>query len=68
MIDPIFYLMLAPLPISIVVALIVFAHGISKKSVGRTLRVVVLILGIGILIPIVLFVLFTAAYYSGGGH
>jgi hypothetical protein len=68
MIDPIFYLMLAPLAMAIVVALIVLARRGSKKSLGRTIRVVVLILGIGLLIPIVLFVLFTAAYYSGTGH
>ena len=66
--DLIYYLMLAPLAVSIVIALIVFAHGMSKMSVGRTMRRVVLVLGIGILIPIVLFVLFTAAYFAGGGH
>ena len=67
MIEPVFYLLLVPPGLAILVAAIVAARGggIDRK---RTVRIVCLILVIGLLIPVLLFVGFTALYHAGGGH
>jgi hypothetical protein len=67
MVDPIFYVMLAPLGLAIVIASFVLARG-RGSNLKRRVRLALLILGAGILIPVILFIGFTALYFAGGGH
>jgi hypothetical protein len=67
--NPIFYLLLAPLFLSIIIALIVIARGSGDgSSSSRPVRSALIIVGLGALLVVILFVGWSAMYYAGGGH
>jgi hypothetical protein len=65
--DLLFYILLSPLFLAIIIAFIVLARG-TKGGVKRPVRSALVIVGVGVLLVVIFYVGWTVMYFAGGGH